>query len=274
MSVDFSFVFKVRWCLIAVWLSVGCGGGQGGKPVGKDGGSAAPAADTSSTDLAGALAGMAGSGGVAGSGGSVTGGQTGSGGSQSAADANADSTGTTRQCGSFDACGGSLLGVWAEPGALECGPSASTRLAAQCPGSFRNDQIDYSGTLTFSDGGVCNSAIVVTGTSMIKETASCLTGTAGCSSSYMNYSNDAGISQACIEDSSGDCTCTATYDHFHENQNCTYSIEGSVLTITWEGSSEAPQTGPYCVQGDRLRRSVFDQHTGESWVQAFARASP
>lgn len=266
----------------------GCGGGSGA-------GNKTPGSGGIEGGLAGGGSGGGGSSANAGSGGGVqadggrgsagsggnnaSSGQTGSGGGMDASgrsgggDGSADvagdeSTGTT--CGSFNACGGSVFGVWEEPGVQECGPTTAERLTAECPGYVRTGKIQASGTITFGDGGGFSIAILGTGTSQSVIPASCMNGVA-CSSGVNTYSRDAGISQTCRQDTSGNCVCTTIEDNFPYSLQASYTINGSTLTMTQSMSSLDPETVDYCVQGNTLRMRYFDSNTGKYFVNALTR---
>ena len=250
----------------------GCGGGSGA-------GNKTPGSGGIEGGLAGGGSGGGGSSANAGSGGGVqadggrgSGGMDASGrsggGDGSADVAGDESTGTT--CGSFNACGGSVVGVWEEPGVQECGPSTAEILTAECPGYVRTGKIQDSGTITFGDGGGFSIAILGTGTSQSVIPASCMNGVA-CSSGVNTYSLDAGISQTCIQDTSGNCVCTTIEDNFPYSLQASYTINGSTLTMSQSLSSLDPGTVDYCVQGNTLRMRYFDSNTGEYLVKALTR---
>ena len=146
-------------------------------------------------------------------------------------------------CGSVAPCGGDITGTWTI--ASICLPNSSAASVGTCAGTtLQVDSANIKGTLTFSAGTYEES---VTGGSVVEtvtEPMTCLNGTA-CASVSGTSGNVSGVCAV----SGANCVCTATVTETVAATSGTYSIAGSMITVS---SSNAAETDGYCVQGNTL----------------------
>ncbi len=139
-------------------------------------------------------------------------------------------------CGTFNACGGAVVGSWVK--AKRCG----TLTDASCPAAKLDLKKDTQISVTFgSDMTVAStlsaSELIVTAPS------SCVASTVTCAS----LSNTSSTQTVTCQTSGSNCVCDQKLNS--STASGTYSLSGSTITIVVGGVS---QTFDYCVKDDTL----------------------
>ena len=148
-------------------------------------------------------------------------------------------------CGTFTACGGSVVGTWTVSSICLDSPQGYP----SCPGFQHSGQLQYSGTITFSSSGTYTRALTRSGTVVSTYPMTCFAGIACAQLSSSLFQPDAGYTGSCS--SNGDaCVCSLTYDG-PENEQGTYATEGNSIVMS-SGASSGDEQGEYCVQGNQL----------------------
>jgi hypothetical protein len=154
----------------------------------------------------------------------------------------------TGPCGVFDACGGSLVGIWKLPGTEICADRGA------CDGPESVDQSEVYGSITFSGDGTFQWTFTINGSRSANYPPGCLSCTIG-------FHSADGLSTNCSIDSSGTCRCDYVYDNRVFSWQGTYSTSGGALRME---ASQVRLPEAFCVQGD-----VLMLHTpgmpGEGW---------
>lgn len=173
-------------------------------------------------------------------------------------------------CGSFNACGGSVVGAWKYPPTIECGPGSTTDptppTPIPCTGYTKTGDVQLTGSVTFSADGTWRTSMVFDGAYQIAYPVGCA-GISTCPASV----SEPGVSMTCSETPPGTCHCEYVFDNYSAtSQGGTYTTSGGKLT-TVEASDGAEDTVDYCVQGNTLRIHAIDASTGEPMTVALTR---
>ena len=150
----------------------------------------------------------------------------------------------TSVCGTFTACGGSIVGTWKVSSLCLDAPQGYP----SCPGFQHSGQLQYSGTITFSSSGTYISALTRSGTLVSTYPTTCLAGSTCSQLSSSLFQPDAGYAGSCSSNADA-CVCSATYAGPEDEQG-TYTIDGS--SIVMSSASWGGDQGQYCVQGNQL----------------------
>lgn len=158
-------------------------------------------------------------------------------------------SGDLAACGDFTACGGSPVGTWKLSKYCTDG---MTMTFAECTMTMDLGGFDPSGTYTFSSDGTYRTQTTVSGTMEIGYSKGCLSDNKTCDNMVSSSSLKEGVTVDCASASGGGCQCTEKADNFANTEEGTYTISGSLLTMTrTESSGTSPMD--FCVQGNTLK---------------------
>ena len=171
-------------------------------------------------------------------------------------------------CGSFNACGGSVVGTWKLPGTVECGPSSSgTTTPPPCEGYTQTGDAQIGGTIVFSTNGTWRMTLTADGSYQVSYPVTCMGG----SQCPTTTEAEPGYTLTCGESSPGRCRCDFVYENYSVTSGeGTYTASGGKLT-TVESSEGTEDTVDYCVQGSTLRLRGVDEDTGEPMTVALTK---
>jgi len=171
-------------------------------------------------------------------------------------------------CG-FSACGGDVVGTWTVTGVCAV---ADALVEQVCPSGTAELDLALTGTATFADDGTSTTDFTSKATITYTLTAECLMNIAGgmlpadCESlsKEADPANDEGPT-TCTGDPSVSCTCVEEQPEKTETKTGTYTVDGSTMTTTDDGDSEA-KTLEFCVNGKEARFQQTDGLAVLTWI--------
>lgn len=181
---------------------------------------------------------------------------------------------TSSSCGSFTACGGSVVGTWKISnlcmGQADAGVSNGD--ASACSGTPTNVSATYGGTLTFASDGTYTVSLTTAGSASFTYSSSCLS-SMGMTCTQIDSllkslgTSDAGVSGSCASASSGGCACSETLNSTMSPETGNYTTSGSTITMqssTSTSTSTTADLSDYCVQGNTLMIRASSTTSGQS----------
>lgn len=140
--------------------------------------------------------------------------------------------------GSFDACGGDLLGTWTMQ--ETCVEAPSTSPIPNCPDATNDQTINITGTLTFEATQIINNlSIAYNGTQVIPK--SCFP---------EGFSCEAMSSMQCTD---GGDVCNCTYSGTDTDTTTdAYTLEGNTIVIPPEDAASQGTRIDFCINGSTL----------------------
>ncbi|HVY46914.1 MAG TPA: hypothetical protein VHB21_13595 [Minicystis sp.] len=149
----------------------------------------------------------------------------------------------------FTPCGGDLVGTWTFSAAcVDLGPASSDPTGGKCPQATTTATIDFTGSVTFTAGGMFNEMDTTSLDIVYDLPASCVSQLGG------SCSNVGGT-----DDGMGGCDVEQMQAPKSSSSSGTYTTSGTQFTTTNTGSTTGT-TLDYCVTGTTLEARELDQN--------------